>query len=741
MDKLLTGPRLGPYYDFLMEYRRSPPVTGEIVLIETGASQAAPQGEFFTPYVIGPETAASVLMILTEIETSALIIQVPITGFSFGAAGNPGDLTFRFDQEFDLLKGNIQNLFEAIRIGSVPPSKAAAYVGELLDLTEQGKDRLLASFIPQEEREGFEKAAAVFGRAWKNDGAEYPKPLPDPDGVLRRMALVYTEKGKQKETPVYTALKERFEKKEIRFTEDGPILYLVKPGDGGNLSLPLDKNGAILIEKPEKGQDFKRLPLSMLSDYEEADKALYRALAAAIPLGIYGGISPEKYPPVLYEYAFSLWEDLLRTPGEEKKYRWLESREQYFVSLEEFCYGPEEMVLVSGYEERIVSESPEGGGVPRLRESRDELIRTFRDLREKYDALVELRDSLKSTLYGSFCILGSGGREVPGEQEVTEMEASAILANGLLSGSVIRAAADRYVLFWSLVSAALLCFCLVRLGPLFSVGLGFALCIIIGVIFSSTFVLSAYWIDPFIPVAASMGAVFSSALFILIINRCFAGRVRQVYGNSIPPSYFTTLIRSDESPALEPVVASAAVIAVRNEPWAVKENQGDPGETAKAGLLFRDELSRWCIKAGGIMAGWEGDTALIAFGSPPERLVMGIRGEPSYDGGQLSPAVQAVKFLDGLLKGLPGGASWYFGIDVGKCAFVPIPGSGYRVYGSPAACSRLLSKFAPRYKVPTLITKAVREQVESIPVRAIRIPTENKSSRTFYTLLIRGTRW
>jgi hypothetical protein len=205
----------------------------------------------------------------------------------------------------------------------------------------------------------------------------------------------------------------------------------------------------------------------------------------------------------------------------------------------------------------------------------------------------------------------------------------------------------------------------------------------------------------------------------------------------MPPSYFKALIRAEESPALGPVTVTAAVIAVRNEAWATRENLEDPGETARAGLAFREELSRWCMKTGGIMAGWEGDTALIAFGSPPERMVLGIREEASYDGGQLSPAAQAIKFISELLMGFPEGASWYFGIDVGKCAFVPIPGSGYRVYGSPVACSRLLSKFAPRYKVPILVTKAVREQAQSIPVRAIRI-TDHKGSRTFYTLLIRG---
>ncbi|MFP3089444.1 hypothetical protein LQZ21_03865 [Treponema sp. TIM-1] len=729
MAQLLTGPRLGPLYDFLGACRLSPPVSGEITLIETD-----PQKDFFTHYFIEPETAASVLISLTEIDASALILQIPVAGLSFGIAGNAAELNFRFDEEFGLVKGNILNLFEAIRLGSIPPGKTASYVGELLNLTEQGKERLLSSLVPQEEAGIFKKAAAAFGRVWETAEAGYPAFTPDPDGVLRRMAPVLLGE-KEIEHPVYTALKERYEQPAIEHTVDGLILRLVKPGDGGALSLPLDRNGAILIEKSGKGQDFKRVPLSLLVDYEEADRELYQVLSAADSLGIYRGISPEKHPPILYEYAFSLREELLREPEEEKKRRWIESRERYFIALEDFCYGPGEMTMVSAYEERIAVEAPEAD-IQQLRDRRDELIRSFRDIREKYNALAEKRGVLKFLLYGSFCILGPGGPEAPGEP--TETEASAILANSLLSGNVIRPAAPRHILFWSLVSVGILCLCLVKLEPLLSLGVGFLLSVLIGVVFSGSFVLSAYWIDPFIPFTAAVGATLTSTLFVLVMNHRFAEQVRRAYGSSITPAYFKTLLRAGAPPALEAVTVSAAVIAVRNEPLVVRESQGAPQEAAQNGVAFREELSRWCLKAGGIMAGWEGDTAIIAFGSPPERTVLKLRGEPSYDEGGLSPVTQAMQFLTMLLKDSPMGGAWFFGIDVGECAFIPIPGSGYQVYGPAAACSRLLSRLAPRYKVPILVTRAVQEKAGTIPSRPVRISTGQKGSRTFYTLLIRG---
>jgi hypothetical protein len=739
MNNLLAGPRLGPYYDFLTKYRRPPPLSGEIALIETGNTTAELPREFFTPYFIEPERAASVLMTLTEMETSALILQVPMAGLSSGAVRSAAELAFRFDEEFGLLKGNILNLFEAIRIGSIPPSEAAAYVEELLTLADQGKERLLFSFVPQEETRAFERAAAVFGRVRRASGAGYITAAPDPDGVLRRIIPVPLGEGDHGEHLVYTALKDRYTRRDIAYTKDGPVLHLVRSRDGESLSFPLDREGAFLVEKPGKDQDFKRVPLSGLTEYEEIDRELYRVLSAAASLGIYGGLTPEKYPPVLYEYALSLRTDLLREPEEEKKRRWRESREAYFGSLEDFCYGPGEMTLVSGYEELIASETLDEESILRLRDLRDELIRTFRDIREKYNALTEIRDSLKSLLYGSFCILGPGNGTAP--RDSMETEASALLANSLLSGSVIRTAPNRYVLFWSLVSACILCLCLSKSGPFLSLGLGFFLSILIGLTFSWAFVLNAYWIDPFIPLAAAIGGTFSSTLFMLIINRRFAGLVRRAYGDSLSPAYLKTLLRTGESPVLTPVMAAAVVITIRNDPLAVRENQGELREAARIGAAFREELFRWCTKLGGIIAGWEGDTALIVFGSPPERRVQKIRGGPSAHREQLDPVSQAMNFLRGVLKGSPGGASWYFGIDVGECAFVPISGSGYRVYGPPAVCSRLLSKFAPRYGVPILVTRAVREKAGDIPARVVRITSGSRGTKTFYTLLLRGEPW
>jgi hypothetical protein len=100
-DTLLSGPRLGPYYDFLLKYRRPPPVSDEIILIETGTDETDPYREIFSRHFIDPRTAASVLMTLTETETSSLIIQVPLLS---AAAGNAAELSLRFDEEFDLVK-------------------------------------------------------------------------------------------------------------------------------------------------------------------------------------------------------------------------------------------------------------------------------------------------------------------------------------------------------------------------------------------------------------------------------------------------------------------------------------------------------------------------------------------------------------------------------------------------------------------------------------------------------------
>jgi class 3 adenylate cyclase len=744
------GPRLGPYYDYLMGYGSPPPAAREITLIETG-------GQGISENVIEPAAAASVLMTLAEMDAETVIIQVPVLGVSSGGTGNTEEAVFRFDEEFGLLGRNIRNLFDAIRLGFVAPEESERYVGELLGLTERGKERLLSELVYADDSgiKLLERSAAVFGNAripgdlrvrvigtlppaagsggedlspYPNSAGGYSKPRPDPDGRLRRIAPILRKGEGNTEHIVYTALK----------GQDLP-------------ALPLDEQGAVLFKIPAESGDFSRIPLTAFLEYEEADRELYRVLREAEPLGIYDTLEGEAHPASWYEHVLALREDLLDEPGREKRARWIEARREYFQILDDFFYGPTEMTLVSGYEELIASQpwDPTLGDeeVRRITGLRDGLIRTFIYLRGKYTETAEKREALEKALSGSFCILGPASPPYGAAgRDPSDSEASALLANSLLTGAVVTPGRDRYILGAALLAALLVVFCLRRLGPGLSLGLGLFLLGLIWGGFSYSFVLSAYWIDPIIPSAAAAGGVLSSFLGSLLIKRRAANRFRRANGPYIAKPYLRQVIRAGKPLPEGKTLAKAAIVAVRNEELPVLENRGKPLASADAVGAFRETAARIFKKAGGAIVGTDSDLVLIAFGSPPERTAMArMKAETPYEDDNRArfphnPVVKAAGLVSALLSDTPEARSWRFGIDSGECAFSYSPVSGYGAFGHPVIRARILSNLASRYKARILVSGTAREKMEGMLVRKLAVLVEQNSQdrEPFYELIVKA---
>jgi hypothetical protein len=165
---LLAGPKLGPVYDLLLEFRSTTPVSREILIIETAE-------------VIEPGDIFPVLMTLSEMGASNLLIEVPVLGSGSGRVENSQELSYRIYDEFNLLEQNIRNLFEAIRLGLVPPTESPTYVEHLVDLSVRGRDRLNAAIIRQKEEGSIlaDQATAVFGKVLgAEDLREQPEGLP-----------------------------------------------------------------------------------------------------------------------------------------------------------------------------------------------------------------------------------------------------------------------------------------------------------------------------------------------------------------------------------------------------------------------------------------------------------------------------------------------------------------------------------------------------------------------------------
>jgi len=755
----LDGPRLGFAYDFLLKLRPALPISRELLIIDSQIS-----GQELGDGILEPGAAVSLLYTMAELGGKTLIIQVPILGLSAGGIVGEEEITYRFDEEFSILSSNIRNLFDAIRTGSVAPNESARFVGELVELSEKGKERLVSALVRRDEGAiaEMEKAAAFFGHARRpgdlrvqliraGEGGrpgvlaerdEYSKTQSDRDGVLRRIVPVKTapELSEAKagertlEHIIYAALKTRFLESKVEEGRYGPVLAMRNGPEETSRIIPLDRSGAVIFEPPHKGEDFRRIGISDFLAYDEADRSLRRLLSEGEALGIFQTIEGENNPCILYDYALSIREDAVSAfPNidEEKKFAWVDARNRYFSSLDNFLYGPAEMTLVKGYEEIIASESwdknPQGeAGLLKMTAMRDSLIRAFVNIRSKQEEVSKLREKLENALSSSFCILGNN----------QDVEASALLANSILTGRVVKPGINKFLLLGSLLAAFITCLFIKMRGPLSTLGVGLFFCAFFGTGLSLSFIITGFWFDPLVPVASCGTGVLVSIFWALIAKSRYSRRFRQAFGPYVSRSCLKSVIRAGKPVQSQIINARAAVVAIKNaDPPAFSAKH------ARQVLLFQEKVADFFKKAGGAVTGTDEDLVTACFGSPLERIFLDSQKEASpYEdniNANAAPAFRAIGLVSEIAQ-RQDCASWHFGLDIGDCTFAWSALSGYTAMGAPIQQARIFSRMAIRYEAKIIISGAVFEAIPDLTVKKLDELKAKNIKEPFYRLSVRG---
>jgi hypothetical protein len=763
---LLDGPKLGGLFDFLVSKQQESPVAPEILIIETAG----------TDTLMDPITAAQVIMTMAEMRAGSLLIQTPILGVSASVDDREAELLDLFNREFDHLGRNIQNLFEGIRMGTVPPAETGRFVDAVLSFAEEGKQRLINEAVHRSNAGTLEleRAKTVFPNTWIADdhsvelARQYPQqrspqtqavssrhpdsPLLyshaalDPDGRLRRVVPLETddvpEDAPDYEHIVYNAVKNRFGSTAMAATANLAGRYLIMekvPGlaSAGDRSFTLDKDGAILLKALQKGQHFRRIPLANLIEYEKLDRDLHKTLSEAADMGLYANVSAEKYPSYLWERGQELRNGLLETVNEAMsdphKRAWIDARDTYFAALDEFFYESSvENNLVGSFFSLLQNEKLPDTGKERLITMRDDLLTAFRSGRDIYNRLAEIRAALGREIPDSLCILGAAS---------VDTLASAMLANAIITGGAITPVSPRYMFFWSLCAVFLCVFLLRTFSPLltFVVGIIFSTAVLAG--FSYHFVVTSVWIDPLIPLCGTISGVFVSMLCSIVMKQRLTRKFHVSYGPYVAQPCLSYLIRAGHPRPEDRITIRAAVIAIKNPVLNLVEN-GKTAETSAAAIInFRNEVKKMFLKSGAVIAGVSGDTVLAAFGSPAERVALHtMKNEMPYDDdakprGAHNPVRKAVGFLSELIDNRQDVKNWHFGIDYGECTFTWTPLSGYTVFGPPSYNARLLAANGSRQKVCVSVSKNCVIKIDGALTRKHAHTIGGNANAEFYELL------
>ncbi|MFP4010650.1 MAG: CHASE2 domain-containing protein [Spirochaetaceae bacterium] len=423
-----------------------------------------------------------------------------------------------FDSEFSRIRGNIEDLFDALAAGQISLEDAEEFVGDLTELTEESRQLLLdrVTDIARDNDELMENTARLNGNAYftvnmlsrpdpvvRDAAEEYtrehfavdpeiapeaegtfasaggirPTILPimegaaglgfvnvhvDPDGVRRRINLLFENDGAYYPqlalSPVLDVLGNPrlvAEKDTLRLEE-----AQMPDGETTDISIPLTEDGKALIHWPRGGfaDTYRHESYYRLVVHEELEERLLSNLRTMAEAGYLDYYEGDFDPLQAYEYAERIKEDVLAGGDPDQMDEYVEVRAAFFDAVGDFLAGGTEEAIIADLER--VLEQPD---VPDDRESEYEELLTevpdnFDSTADVYERLSETRDTLSEQITDSIIFVGltATGTVDIGVTPFSERYANVGTHASVANMILENDFLDAYPLWYSIVAAAAL---------------------------------------------------------------------------------------------------------------------------------------------------------------------------------------------------------------------------------------------------------------------------------------------
>jgi adenylate cyclase len=457
-------------YDLLLHVKPAVPEDESLLFLDIDDTAIAQVGQ----YPWSRDIMAEGLILLREFEAAFAVFDIEYTEQSprgVNVAFLNDEIPEIFQQEFTVIRQNIEDLFLALKNGMISLRDAEDYVQDLTGLTDMSRDVLLDKVreISRNNDAYLGQAARLFGKAYftvnmlpeKEDiipeelrsyvleniarkqiqpaedfvpppsiraedirpailpilrgaaGAGFPNVIVDSDGVRRRIDLVMEYEGHYFAQLAFSPLLDWLGNPAVELKNKQIVLR--DAGVGENLRrdivIPMTEGYKFLINWPKAGylESFRHLGYYSLVQHKRLEEDLLYNLKVMDQAGYLSYFKGDFALLDAYDYANGILQEVLEGGDTALMDDYREVRETFFQAVSEYLNGPAEQQILDQVDALLASDEISEEDKAAYREIGQQVPKVFGSTRELAMELAKVRKTLREAIPGAFCIIGWTG--------------------------------------------------------------------------------------------------------------------------------------------------------------------------------------------------------------------------------------------------------------------------------------------------------------------------------------------
>lgn len=593
------------------------------------------------------------------------------------------DLPGVFSLKFSELEQNFVGLFEALQDGRLSMADAQVYVEELASYAADDMSFLLNEVkkIERDNDQYLGGAARFFGNTfmtvnmldWRDDtmtdefreyakdnlaldnlriiddssvyvatdikptilpvisgakGAGFPKVVVDPDGVQRRVDMIYKYEDQYFPQLGFSSLLDWLGYPQIEVYKNKLVLLGAEHPERGtvDIEIPLTTDNRFLINWPKKlfEHSFTQLSYYMLVFHTILESDLYSNLQIMENEG-YLTFYTESFPLLdRYREIVLLERDLLDGGDLALMADYREYRQYFFDEVGAFLSGMAEQQIQDEYGQLLELDDYTDEKKTSIRELMAYSSEVFAGTRGVYEELMKVRDRLAVNIEDKFIIIGYTGTSTtdigvnPFQEEYMNVGTHASVVNTILEERFLDDIPWWYSLIIGFIISAAATLALRRLEPVPSllVGAGFVVVVAVGIFL--VFRFTGIYINTLTPSIYVFITFMAMSIIKFVRGEQEKGYIRNAFAHYLSNDVINDLLSDPDKLNLGGEKKYLTAIFTDVKGFSTISEKLDPQDLVALLNQYLTEMSDVVLKQRGTIDKYEGDAILCFFGAPVE---------------------------------------------------------------------------------------------------------------------------